>query len=133
MADLRVAVQVAVYEALSGAAEVTALAPVYQHVPEERDPPIVVVGKMNMSNEGGKGGGLYRIEFEIESLITKPGREHLTPIMAAVSAAIEDQELPAQAGVSLTRPVFEGDDDELLDDGNTYYGVQRFSLFAQPA
>lgn len=133
MADLKLAAQNAIYDKLNGTAAVTSLAPVYQHVPDDHDPPVVIIGDMSMTSQGGKGGGLDLIEVEILSLVRAPGREHLTPLMTAIRDALDEQALDAQAGVTLSRPVFDGDEDALLDDGNTYMGTQRFSLFVQPA
>jgi Protein of unknown function (DUF3168) len=131
MPDLRDAAQTAIVEALSGAPAVTL--PVWQHVPEEQQPPFHVIDKMSAEPWGGKGGGLDRIEFDLLTVVREPGREHLTPHMATARAVLEGQALPPQPGVALSSPAFEADDDDLLEDGQTYVGVQRFSLFAQPA
>jgi len=132
MPDLKLAAQTAIYAALNVPA-VTALAPVYQHVPDDTQPPAVVIDRMNVTAIGGKGGGLDLIEFDILTFIREPGREHLTPIMTAVRALLEEQALPAQSGVALSRPVFEADEDDVSEDGQTYSGLQRFSLVAQAA
>lgn len=130
MPDLKLAAQSAVFAALNVPA-VTGLAPVYQHTPDDTQPPVVIIGDMNAEAVGGKEGGFDRIDFEILTLVRAPGREHLTPLMAAVRAQLDEQAL-SQADAALSRPRFEGDSDEILEDGNTYLGVQRFSLFAQP-
>ncbi|HWT12298.1 MAG TPA: DUF3168 domain-containing protein [Allosphingosinicella sp.] len=129
MPDLKLAAQVAIYEVLSA---LPALAPFYQHVPGETQPPYSLIGDMSTTPMGGKSGGLDRIDFEILHYVREPGREFLTPRMAAAREALEGQALTAD-GVELSPPVFEGEDDGLLEDGQTYEGVQRFSLFAQPA
>lgn len=137
MADLKLAAQDAVFDKLTAATALTTLLGganrIWQHPPDELDPPYVIIADMSASPIGGKDGGFDRIEFDIVSVIAKPGREHLTPIQAAVRAALEAQALTPPAGVELTRPEFEGDEDQILDDGITYVGTQRFSLVAQPA
>lgn len=134
MSDLKLAAQAAIFAALNVPA-VTDLAPVHEFVPETEpptQPPLVIINDMNAKPAGGKGGEFDRIEFEIITLVREPGREFLTPLMAAVRDQLEGQAL-ASAEAVLSAPVFESDDDQLLDDGQTYSGAQRFSLFAQPA
>lgn len=132
MPDHRLAVQVAVLQALSAPAGAS-LAPVHQHVPEKTQPPLTVIGRIEVSPAGGKDGGLDQIAFEIEHYVREPSRAPLYARMATARGLIEDAALPAQAGVLLSRPAFESDSDDLMEDGATYAGVQRFTLFAQPA
>lgn len=144
MPDLKLGAQQAVFDKLVGSVTLTGLlggARIWQHPPEidpddedaKIEPPLVVISDMSATAFGGKDGGLDRIEVEIMSWVRAPGREHLTPIMTAIRDALEDQELTPPAGVLVSRPMFESDDDSLLEDGQTYEGSQRFSLFAQPA
>jgi hypothetical protein len=129
--DAKLAVQVAVVTALSAAA-LPDDAAVWEHTPDDAEPPLVIVHKIALTPQAGKGGGLDLAEVEILTLVRKPGREFLTPLMASVRGRIEGQPLAAD-GATLSQPVFVSDDDTLLDDGNTYLGTQRFSLFVQPA
>ena len=130
MTDLKLAAQDAIFDKLS-AALAGLNVPVYQHAPENQEPPVVLIGAMRAEPVGGKDGGLDRIEMEILSYVRAPGREHLTPVMTLVRETLEEQPLTAD-DVLLSAPVFEGDEDDLDEDGQTYVGVQRFSLFAQP-
>jgi uncharacterized protein DUF3168 len=131
MIDLNLAAQKAIYGALSVPA-VTNLSPVFQHVPDKQQPPVTIIGDLTATPAGGKDGGLDRIEFELISLVRAPSRTPLYSLMAAQRSVIEGQMLEAE-GALLSAPVFEGSDDDLLDDGKTYLGTQRFSLFAQPS
>jgi len=131
MPDLKLAAQDAIYDLLNATPTVTDVGPVWQHAPEELEPPYTIIGDMSASPIGGKDGGLDRIEFEILTVRREPGREFLTPMMAAVRDTLEGAELTSADAV-LSPPVFESDEDDLLDDGQTYIGVQRFSLIAQP-
>jgi hypothetical protein len=133
MADLKLAAQTAIVAKLSATAAVTNLAPVYQHVPDDTQPPVVVIGDISAAPVGGKGGALDLLDVEIITMVRAPGREHLTPLRNAVRDALDEQALPTQAGVALSVPVFAGDEDTIEDDGNTYIGTQRFSLYVQPA
>jgi hypothetical protein len=130
MSDFNMAVQVAFLQALSVPA-VTDLSPVFQHVPEQTQPPVVIIADVTAEPAGGKDGGLDRMTVEIITMVRQPSRAALYALMAAVRGEIEDAALPPQAGVELSRPVFDASDDEILDDGETYMGTQRFTLFAQ--
>lgn len=131
MSDLNYAVQKAVYDKLNVAA-VTNIAPVYQHVPDDAQPPFVIIGEIIAEPAGGKGGGLDQVTIEIVSLRREPRRAALYELMAAVRDQLEGEQITA-AGAVLSPPVFEVSDDDLLDDGVTYAGTQRFSLYAQSA
>lgn len=142
MADLRGATQDAIYDKLLGNTALTTLLAtmsgdatqrIWQHGPDEIEPPFVLISDISSTNEGGKDGGFDRMEVQVLSVVREPGREHLTPVMTAVRDALDDQVLVPPAGVGLSRPVIESEDDTTLDDGITYVGDQRFSLFAQPA
>jgi len=132
MADLKLAAQAAIYGALNGAAVVTDLGPVFEYVPQDEEPPFTIVDRMSATPQGGKDGAFDLIEFDILTVVREPGREFLTPLMAAVRDTIEGATLVSAAAI-LSPPEFVGDEDELLEDGQTYLGRQRFSLFAQPA
>jgi hypothetical protein len=111
---------------------VTGLAPVYQHAPNEAQPPLVLIADITCDGEGAKGGGLDRVTFDIITLIREPRRAALHELMAAVRARLEGAAMAGTA-VLMSPPEFQNDDDDLLDDGNTYAGTQRFALWAQPA
>lgn len=151
MPDLVLAVQLAVRGLVAASGDVnTALNAVHdggevpqgdrvwQHIPLDaagnpEQPPMVIIGELAATPAGGKGGGLDRIEFELMYAVRKPGREYLTPLMTAGRAAVEGIEIADTGGVKIAPPVFEGSETELLEDGETYFGVQRFSTFAQEA
>ena len=127
--DAARAVQRAFLDALS-VPGVTAQAPVLQHVRENTHPPFVRVGAIELTPEGGKDGGLDRATVEVLSDIREPKRAALYAIMAAVRSAVEGAALTAD-GFAMTPPVFEGQSDDLLEDGQTYEGTQIFSLWVQ--
>lgn len=131
MTDLNSAAQQAIFDRLSHAS-ITATAPIHQHVPDNAQPPFHVVGDMTAEPVGSKDSGFDQITFDIITLIRKPSRKALFAEMAKVRDRLEGATLTA-TGVLLSAPVFETADDDLLDDGQTYAGTQRFSLYAQPA
>jgi hypothetical protein len=131
MTDLTFAAQDATFDTLNVAA-VTDLAQVLQHVPENTQPPVVVIGDITVVPIGGKDGGLDELTIEIITMFRGPKRSGLLAIQHAVRSTLEGAELSA-AGALLSPPVFESSDDEILEDGITYLGTQRFSTIAQPA
>ncbi len=139
MLDLRLPVQDAVVAALQPIAgtpiEGKALQ-LFQHVPQRKppvEPPMAIVGDIVATAMGGKDGGIDSVAVTILSLYRGEARRHLYAIQELIRARLENQALPAQAGAEISRPTFDGADDELLDDGVTYLGTQRFTVIAQPA
>lgn len=129
MTDLSLAVQDGLYEKLS--ANVT-LAPVYQHTPDGTEPPVVIIGQDVFTAEGDKSGRLERHTCEIITLVRGSSRKALYALQAEVYAALHGEPITF-AGATLSAPAFLDADDELLEDGKTYYGRQRFEVWAQPA
>jgi hypothetical protein len=127
--DAAVAVQEAFYLALSVPA-VTEIAPVMQHVPEGTKPPLVRVGNIELAPEGGKGDGLDRATVQVLTYVREPSRAALYALMKEVRFALDGVEI-ASPGAELSPPVFEGQSDDLLEDGQTYEGTQVFSCFVQ--
>lgn len=139
--DGKLAVQTAFFDALTSPGRADGL-PVFQHVPDNQEPPFVLIERITLTPAGGKAGGLDLAEVDVtteyaptkrgDDGLHKEGREFVTPIMAENRARIDGQVLAA-TGASLSTPVFESDDDGMLGDGITYFGTQRFSLFVQPS
>ena len=127
--DLSRAVQQASYDALS--AGVT-LAPVYQHVPDDKRAPYVVIEGSTVTYLGGKDGGLERHDLSIMTVSREPGRLPVLALQAEVREALNGVPMTA-AGADLSAPEIQSAADQLLDDGLTYVGSQRFTIFAQAA
>lgn len=132
MPDFVLAAQTAVFARLKASVALQAAAPSFEFVPEDTEPPMTILSRFTATPAGGKGDRFDEIEFELLSVIREPGREFLTPAMAMVRDLIEGAALPSTLGVQFSGPVFLSQDDELLEDGQTYLGTQRFSLLAQP-
>lgn len=135
MIDSKGAAQAAFHQALDGAAAVTADSKVFQHVPEDEElgagEAWVIVGDLSSEALGGKDGGLDRVVVEILVVANELDQTALTSRQARVRTALEESDLPEQEGVAISRPVFEGDEARLAEDGQTYFGIQRFSVFVQ--
>lgn len=130
MTDLASAVQKAVFDALD---EAVTLATVYQHVPEDTPPPVVIIGEDDIDPTlGGKGEQFERHEIRIICVARGPGKLPLRALQEEVRAALDERPIAA-SGALLSDPVILSTSDQLLPDGQTYYGEQRFLIFAQPA
>lgn len=138
MIDTASAVQKAIFAKLNGSAAVTNVAPVFQHVPEKDDSgddvdlPLVIIGNVSLEPIGGKDGGLDRATFEVITFVREPDQTALFALQSAVRNALEDQPVTAD-GALISNPVFQASDAELMEDGETYQGTQRFEVIAQPA
>ena len=132
MIDSASAVQQASFATLNGATAVTDLAEVWQSPPEDSQPPLVLIGDVSLEPIGGKDGGLDRATFEIVTLVRQPDQTALFALQMAVRNALDDQAITA-TGALISNPSFLSADVELLEDGETYMGTQRFETIVQPA
>ena len=131
MIDAATAVQEALFAALNVTA-VTDLAPVWQNPPEGTNPPVVVIGNISLEPVGGKDGDLDRATADVLTFIRQPDQTVLFALQAAVRSQVDGQALTA-SGALLSAPVMTSSEVEMMDDGETYMGTQRFDIFVQPA
>lgn len=135
MTDLQSAVSLAVYSALNGSTQVTALADVWQNPPEDTQPittGLVLVGLVALATPETKDGGLEKATIPVFTYVRQPDARKLYALNTAVRAALEGQRLASDTAV-LGRPEFLDADPELMEDGETYFDKLRFELFVQPA
>jgi hypothetical protein len=128
MADLMQAVHGAVYDRL--AAGVT-LAPVYSVVPDNTQPPVVVLGDGTFEQIGGKNSNMERHELIVRTIIGGTSKQALLALMQEVKAALHNQPLTSP-DAALARCVLSSGN-ELRDiDKGVLVGEQRFFVFASP-
>jgi hypothetical protein len=132
MTDLVTGTKRGMYDALVASVALAALAAVHEHVPDGTEPPLVNFGDVTVEDQGDKDNDFEQHIVEVLSWYRGPDREGVRAIMAAVKNALHRQVITA-TGVTLTRPRMLGSDDRLEEDGITYSGSQRFSIWAQPA
>jgi hypothetical protein len=133
MIDLLQSVQEAVFTKLSGAVGLTDLAPVFQHVPQDTQPPMVIIGNIDSENIGTKGEQLEEVTIEVISIYRGSGRAALLDIMHQVRVALDRQELTL-AGVEFDTPDYvSASADGPAEDGTTYVGISTFTINAEPA
>jgi hypothetical protein len=133
MTDVKAPLQDAVFDALSAAAEVTGAGPVFAgYVPENQALPYYVIGEITLEPMGGKDGGLDRATVAIVSFSREPSRRPLYAMQDAVREVLDGARLTG-TGILVGEMQQDSSEDELLDDGITHQGVQRFSTIVQPA
>lgn len=119
------ATEQAVYDALD--AGVT-LASVYQHVPEDTAPPVVVIGDIEAEPLETKGDTDRSLSVTITCVAQGEERKPVLDIMEEVSAALDGGRFTA-LGWSITLSL-ETEGAILLPDSISYVGTQTFTGFA---
>ncbi|SNS53224.1 Protein of unknown function [Sphingomonas laterariae] len=124
----------AVYAALIAVAP--ASVGVFQHVPSNRGPDYIVIGKIDAENLGSKGEVDARGQFEIACFHEGPARSGLWALMRIAFNALHDQLLTAD-GVHLGRCHWAASasdhDPEAETDNVRYLGLMIFEISAEPA
>lgn len=126
MSDAQLAAAEAVYEALSAGGLSYA---VYQHVPENTNPPVNIIGDMSGEPLGDKGGTDERIELTINTVIQAEQRKPVLAEQAKILAALDNKALTGATGWTIC-PEKLASDAVMLPDGETYLGTLRFTIFA---
>lgn len=131
--DLIEPTQTAVFNALNGFAGLTALSGVFQHVPQDTEPPMTIVGDIEATPIGGKGEQVEQISVEVVTIYRGAGRARLLAIMHQQRLALEGQEV-AHVGIAFDTPEWTGAGiNGPAADGVTYAGIQTFTIIAEPA
>lgn len=109
------------------------LGSVHQHVKQDTQPPFVMVGSIDASNEGSKGAQSESMQVELHFVTRGPSRAPLLALMGAARAALEGEQLEVE-GVSFETPNWLGSTvSNAGPDGVTYAGVSTFEFIAEPA
>jgi hypothetical protein len=133
MIDLLQAAQTAVYQQLAAADGLTALCAVYDHVPQNTQPPMTIVGDLDSENAGGKGEQYEELIVEIVAVYRGSARGPLLDIMHQQRIALDGQSIE-HAGVTFGQPEFLGaKTNGPASDGVTYAGISHFRICAEPA
>lgn len=132
MIDYQAAVAKALYDRL--AAEVS-LADVFQHVPEDTPPPVVIVGDVSFEDIGTKDAPLFRFDISIVSVVAGPGRKPLDAVQAQVNEAINRWKPTATTQVEFGEVRLSSGSGQLIagtDGDPIYYGDQQASVLVTP-
>ena len=135
-ADLITPAQDAVFTALAPiatSAGITGLQ-VFQHVPENTQPPYIMIGQISSENETNiPGEQLELITVEVIHVWRGNRRRELLAMMAAARAALNNQPIGAAGAVFSLPDFLKAETGEAIADGVTYVGIQTFQFHAQPA
>ncbi len=106
---------------------------VYQHLPEQTQPPFIVIGMMTSENESVPCEQLEQITAEVHGVYRGEDRAPLLAMLHAVRAVLEYQTITAP-GITFESVNFVRTDvGEALADGVTYVGLSTYKFYAQPA
>jgi hypothetical protein len=105
------------------------LGSVYQHVPENTPPPVVIIADMEAAPLGTKASDPDRsINLNIVSVIQGKARKPLLDLQAEIETALDG--LRATPTGWTLKFSFLSSDGVLMDDGQTYVGNSRFNVLA---
>lgn len=122
------AAQTAVYAALQAA--LPAGTPLYDYVPGDSwdGTPRVQLGLF--TRERG-AAGFNRVTFEVIVWSAERSRKAAQVLLEAVIAALKDTALPAQAGTTLSKPLFQSSSDGPLGDSVVNRMAATFLMFEE--
>jgi len=125
------AVEVGAYQLLTGTAGTLGPivgAPVFQHVPQDTWPPVVIIGDIEAEPFGAKGDPDRRCSLQIVTVTDGEARKPLLDLQAQVEARLEGARLDIDGWrLAFT---FEGASATMSGDGDGYVGNSRFEVFA---
>lgn len=111
---------------------------VYQHVPilgpNDKLPPMVIIGMMKSDDASPKGAQFETISAELDFIYRGDARHRLLAMMHAARAALVAQEISLPgSGVLFEYPRFiSAVADKVMPDGVTYLGVLQVEFMGWP-
>lgn len=127
MSDLSDAIHAAMFAKLT--ASVT-LGAVYVVVPDETQPPVVVIGDTQSEQVGGKNSDAERHDVPVRYIVSGTSKRALHLLMEEGKAALHNQPL-TQAGFMLSPAVLTNSDDLRDIDEGALVGQQNYTVFVQ--
>jgi hypothetical protein len=123
-------------EALAGTGDLPAGLGVFQHIPQDSKPPMVVIGNVTSTNKTDNDDEQdEEIRVEVHCMYAGEGRVPLLAMMNAVRQALQGKQLPAQPGIWFETPRFLTSEGTTAweNDGITYVGLSIYEFRASPA
>lgn len=106
---------------------------VYQHLPENTQPPYIMIGTIDAEDHASRDEQASTIKAEVITVWRGNRRRELLWMMAQVRRRLNYQSIAADGAV-FTRPQIEREiASEAIADGVTYTGMSTFTFIAQPA
>lgn len=106
-------------------------ATVYQDVPENEPPPLVVLGDSSSLPIGGKGDPDEKVTINVVTLVSAEEKAPLTALQGQIKTLLREHKATV-SGFTL-HFTFESDDAQLHENGVHYVGTSTFSVFALAA
>lgn len=131
MIDLMRATQDGVFVALDTNIA-SALAKVRQHVQQDTEPPLVIVGAIDSENDG-RSEQRERMSVEVQSIYRGGDRGELLAIMHAVRVALDWRTMIATGAVFTPCRFVGASVSDVGPDGVTYAGISNFEVWAEAA
>jgi hypothetical protein len=118
--------QTAVYTALTGSAEITAIGGVYSYVPEGTNLPYVTIGENDIEWDGTMGVDWFRVAVTVHSWAYGETKSVVKALMDGVFNALHKQALTI-SGKTHVSTLLEFSQ-VLTEDDGVHHGVQRFGV-----
>jgi hypothetical protein len=132
LVDSQVAVQTAIFTALSSASYFTTNSiTVYDMVPKGTAVPYITIGDMTVVDDSTVGIGGQVITLNVHSWDQNLSSLRLKQTMAAVIATLQDENFSLGAGFALINLRFVNSQTFKDPDGLTLHGVQKFRIVVQ--
>ena len=132
MFDLMSATRGAIFRALNVPA-VTDIAPVYDDLPQNTQPPFLKIGSIDSDNVSSKGDQTEQLTVEVYAVYRGADRGVMMRMLHAAREAIDQQPIAAD-GATFGLPHFlKGSaSDASPADGVTFAGIMNFEVLAEP-
>lgn len=127
MTDAVTAAEKAIFAALTTAVDWD----VYQHVPQDTPPPVVIIGDMVATEIGTKNDPDRRIDLQVLTVFQGEARKPVTERQQMIRDALNGITL-IESGFRITSNETSARA-ELLEDGETYIGTSNFTVWALAA
>ena len=124
-------VQTAIFSALTSHTPLTALAQIFDDVPENTGFPYVAIGEMDGRVHTTQTQSGFDITLSIHSFSRYRGFKELRLIMAEIFSALHNAN-PAISGQTAVLCQFLSSSTTLEDAGKTRHGIQKFQIITEP-
>ena len=108
-------------------------APVFDHVPDGKGPPVVIIDSFAVDAGGEKGGTLDLVTISIQIVAQGRSRDAHRAIMAAVLGRLKHWSPDDTAEAIFGDIMFLSSGEQTLGDGLTHLGDVQQQIFVQPA
>jgi hypothetical protein len=126
MASAKDAVELAAYQLLTAGAPIGAA--VFQDVPQDTAPPVIIVGDMESSGIGGKDDPDRVVSLEVVTVTSGDERKPCLDLQEKIETRLDGAKV-AIVGWELTFR-FVDDNAALTPDATGYVGLQKFEIMA---